>query len=518
MTKKSAISRHKQILDKANAEYIILGFLGIGTIVAIIAYAILTKQLAPVPAQYLETQKVQNTLSQAEMALHKAHLSEDHESLLKNLYSFSSHMKDIRADFSQKQLKDLPAEDSDLKEMLRNHGGFKVRLDTYLYVIDNAHKEFLNKLNKKIDQAYFNLVSETDRSNSVSGIVNNFVTPLISTAQLGTDVNLIVANLERAGKTQQKIALQNLKESTDKALKRINASFNLHKGDPTFSGIEDITYQITSFAHGPNNIFEIKQNILTLEQQISKQFEIYDSVFASAYQFNKGKRSELARNLVMKTTMLQNFMIAFIVLNLIVFAGAISLLVFKSKSLASTASVRDKNIREKPDSVFYERLRDFGRRFRQSIEQINLKKLAKRLHTSDKKKSPKKNLSATSQKHERSASTLSMIDQKVFSSAQKGESNSNADDDNESMAPLLLDTTMRIEAQRQKLKQALSELDESKVQGHARQRDRKRRNSAPDISIKDSISSPSSGFDTIDFNEYEKYAKALKKSKKAAGF
>ena len=457
------------------------GFFILCVFVCLQALMTLQTGIAPVPEKYLGSQKIYQAVNNAELALKKARISETKQDLMANLSTFRSSIDVIRSDVPADVTGKMPENDTEIRELLNKHNGLSIRLSTYLYVIDNAHKEFQKALAEQTDKAYFNLVMETDRSESVSKIVNNYVTPLLSTTQLGTDVNLIVANLEKAGSAESGPDIQSMKADTDKALKRINAAFSLHKKDSNLAAIEDITFQIVSFAHGPNNIFEIKQEILALEDSIGQKLELYDATFAGIKEYSRELRTRYVETLYTQVDSIQTYLTILLGLSLMIFAGSLAF-VLKSlisekeeKTLKQDAS--DKKVWSGKD-LKVEKLK----RARKALSglsdtvQNRLDSLIQR--AADFKSAGKDDPillddeldPGLSVKQGESFSRLPGYEpspaENASPSAQymrQRQADQSPDDD---IQPLLLDTTMRIEAQRQRLKKALSELDDTEQAKH----------------------------------------------------
>lgn len=460
------------------------GFFILCVFVCLQALMTLQTGITPMPEKYLGSQKVYQAVNNAELALKKARISETKQDLMANLSTFRSSIGALRTEVPASVTEQMPEDDAEIRRLLNKHNGLSIRLSTYLYVIDNAHKEFQKALAEQTDKAYFNLVMETDRSESVSEIVNNYVTPLLSTTQLGTDVNLIVAYLEKAGSADSGPDIQSMKADTDKALKRINAAFGLHKEDTNLAAIEDITFQIVSFAHGPNNIFEIKQEILSLEESIGQQFELYDSTFASIREYSRELRTQYVETLYTQVDSIQTYLTVLLGLSLMIFAGSLA---FVLKSLISdkeAKTLQQETAGKKGWSGKDMRLEQFNRAKKalsglSDNVQNRLDSLVQRV--SDFKTAGKDD-HVLFEDEDESGSDPTLKQNSDFSNLPGYESSSventrfgeqrmkhgrmmeqSPDDD---IQPLLLDTTMRIEAQRQRLKKALSELDDSEQNRH----------------------------------------------------
>lgn len=412
----------------------------------------LNNGIAPIPDKFLSSQHIHQSVLNARAAIQNARNAEDKDALLSHLASFRQNLQTLREATPASFQMTLPSDDDEIRELLNDHANLTIRLNTYLYVIDNAHKEFQDVLSKQTDEAYFNLVTETDRDTSVSRIVNNYVTPLVSTTQLGTDVNLIVANLEKAGTAEQKGYVQDIKTASDNALKRINAAFSLHHKDKAFAGIEDITFQIVSFAYGPNNIFEIKQRLLDFENDLIRQMNLYDRAFADILRYSNTQRAEYAGLLYNKIDQTQSSVMILMGLNLMLFVFAViyaALVLNQDSGKASELRLNvTKSMKQLQDTIKSKISRHGYTNKAAAAENPD--------ETDDIKNAPK----LRTDKDDLWSSMRRKLRKKKSDPLL---SDNETHENGESIKPLLLDTTMRIEAQRQKLKQALSELDDVKT-------------------------------------------------------
>lgn len=416
------------------------------------AFFSLNSSIAPIPDKFLSSQHIHQSVLNARTAIHNARNAEDKDALLSHLASFRQNLQTLRETTPSSFKLTLPSDDDEMREILNDHANLTIRLNTYLYVIDNAHKEFQDVLSKQTDKAYFDLVMETDRDTSVSRIVNNYVTPLVSTTQLGTDVNLIVANLEKAGAAEQKGYVQNIKTASDNALKRINAAFSLHHEDRAFAGIEDITFQIVSFAHGPNNVFEIKQRLLDLESDLIRQMTIYDQAFADILRYSNTQRAKYAGLLYNEIDQTQRSVMILMGLNLILFVFAVIYAVFTLNKRSGKTS-------------------DIFTNFTKSMKHLQntfKSKIFPHAYTDeavpDKESGDIDDIKNAIKPGQDKDDLWSSMRRKLYKKTSDPLLSDNANHkEGESIKPLLLDTTMRIEAQRQKLKKALSELDDVKT-------------------------------------------------------
>lgn len=420
-------------------------FLALAVILSGLALTGLYSGLSPLPEKYLGSQYLHQSVANAELALQNARVAENKEELIRNLDFFEKNIAHIYKAAPNLFSPELANKSHELREVLDQHTGLGIRLTTYLYVIDNAHREFLSIHQDQTDKAYFNLVSETDRSESVPDIVNEYVTPLVSTTQLGTDVNLIVANLEKAETADQKPAVRVLEKSSQEALKRINAALNLHKDSPAQADIEDITFQIVSFAHGPNNIFEIKQALLSLKEDIATLSRFYERELLRVKSYSQEQRATYAGQLYQEIESAQSYLSFLLFLNVGLFIAALiyALIQFKGGGLADKRQIalEQDDQKTKPVSKAQERqvkdvpLRTLGQTIA-TIRDFHINKMKKHIGR------------GTQEAH---AGQISVGKKSV-------DDTDNVE--NEAIQPLLLDTNMRIEAQRQKLKQALSQLNE----------------------------------------------------------
>ena len=453
----------------------LIGFFVICIGLSIQALMSLQHGIAPLPEKYISTQTIHQAVSDAQIALQKAHLSQTHDDVYQNLADFRANIDKVRQDTPESFQVSLPDDDQQVRSLLKNHADLTVRLNTYLYVIDNAHKEFQDILSEQADKAYLDLVMETDRSQSIPGIINNFVTPLVSTTQLGTDVNYIVANLEKAGSANQKSAVIELIKGSDNALKRINAAFSLHKDDPSFQKVEDITFQIVSFAHGPNNIFEIRQTLLGLNEQLIRVLEQYDLAFIDIYRYSNTLRAEYAGILYQEISQTQNAILIILGLNILIFIGSavgFAILTHKQKAAnASQSEVKQPQIeldRKTENQSFLKR-----KSYLVLIAALdNIKVRTKHAYDCLRSIIQLKQTNSDISLDDKYAHNPQEQDNKDLISSQRSYSeildknetytqDSKQDTSQDEIRPLLLDTNMRIDAQRQKLKKALSELDDS---------------------------------------------------------
>ena len=453
----SSKSNDNKMNNKTRAVFGLCGILlMVGVLTGAFAIYQTDKKLMDVPQKLLQTQKLQEALNNANNSLKSAKLSTDKEVILKNLEAFRESAETIRENLPSQRLQSLPQDDEKLRNRMNHYSDIKLRLQAYMYVIDNAHHEFQKLLESQTDKAYFELVRETDRSNSVSEVINNYVTPLVSTSQLGTDVNLIVANLEKAKSARETGTIDYLKDASEKAHKRINASFKVHIQDKNFDNLENITYQIVSFAHGNNNIFQLQRQLLSLEQELEGMFQQYEAAFEQIHAINAGQKNKHTENLYNHVSQTQNMIFVSLWLNLLILTGAAFYLGYPAlrQALISFEANILRQLFSQIRALFTNLIPAKGqnRNFEPAAQDIDgIQKKDK-----EETRSWSQILSETKSEYPETDKDDDKIQLYKQRHSAKG---SGTDFDDEQEKPLLLDTTMRISAQRNRLKKALSEME-----------------------------------------------------------